>query len=128
MFKNSFYSKFSSGPNYVYIVKFIVLLYYFVTVKFRNPSLRKAGARVLSAAVRSQRAVIASGRHSAATVWHVLRRCCVLRLISERPGVWIFRRHSNCVVATFQFAKSVLFWLAGQLICKHNQRNVLLKQ
>ena len=52
----------------MYIVKFTVLLYNIVTAKFRNPSSRKAGARVLSPAGRSQRAVIASGSHSAATV------------------------------------------------------------
>jgi len=71
-------------------MKFIVLFCNTVTAKFRNQSSRKAGARVLSPAGRSQRAVIASGSHSAATVWHVLSRCCALRLISEHTGVWIF--------------------------------------
>jgi len=84
------YSKFSYVPNYVYIVKFIDLFYNTVMAKFQNPSSTKAGTRILSAAGRSQMAVIASGNHSAATVWHMLSRCCVLRLISEQTGVWIF--------------------------------------
>ena len=74
----------------MYFVKFIVLVSNTITAKFRNPSSRQVGARVLSAAGRSQRAVTASGNHSAATAWHVLSRCCVWRLISEHTGVWIF--------------------------------------
>lgn len=73
------YYRFSHGPNYVYIVNFVIMFCSLVRAQSRNLTACDAGSSVVTAATRCQKTVIASGSRSAATVRHVLSitvPCC----------------------------------------------------